>query len=90
MRDDLESLIGQMRQGGILYKEAVPAFKKAFISAVLRDHSGNLGRSAAALRLHRNTLTRICTELGLDARTFRARRGASAARASIFSKRSAP
>ena len=71
MQKNLENLIVRMRQGGILYSEAVPAFKRAFISAVLRANNGNLSRTARSMGLHRNTLARICSELELDAREFR-------------------
>ncbi len=72
MQERLESLVADMHRGGILYREAVSAFKKAFISAALRENKGNLSRTAPALGLHRNTLTRICGELELDLGSFRA------------------
>ena len=71
MQERLESLAVQMHKGGILYREALREFKKAFVSAALREHKCNLSKTAPALGLHRNTLTRICLELQLDIRGFR-------------------
>jgi DNA-binding NtrC family response regulator len=69
--DGLEWLVDQMHRGGILYDEAVSAFKKAFICAALQENKGNLSKAAPALGLHRNTLSRICLELQLDTKIFR-------------------
>ncbi len=71
MQERLASLVADMHRGGILYREAISEFKKAFIGAALRENKGNLSRTAPALGLHRNTLTRICSELELDLRSFR-------------------
>jgi len=67
----LESLVKEMYGGGIIYDEALAEFKKAFICAVLRENNGNLSKSAPALGLHRNTLSRICLGLQIDTRSFR-------------------
>jgi DNA-binding NtrC family response regulator len=71
MRESLDNLIGQMRRGGLAYDEAAGAFRKAFISAALQSNRGNACKTAAAMRVHRNTLARICSELELEAREFR-------------------
>ncbi len=71
MQGRLESLVAQMHSGGILYREAVREFKKAFICVALRENAGNLSKAASVLGLHRNTLSRICYEFQLDARSFR-------------------
>ena len=90
MKDILESLVEQMHKGGILYRKALSEFKKAFISAALREHKGNLSKAAPALGLHRNTLTRICYELQLDTRSFRpsGRRPPSRAHPTLVMKQS--
>ncbi len=67
----LESLIAQMRAGGIFYREAVCAFEKAYICAALRENAGSMTKAASALGLHRNTLSRLCYEFQVDARSFR-------------------
>ncbi len=71
MQSRLESLVAQMHAGGILYREAVSEFQRAFICAALRENTGNLSKAASALGLHRNTLSRICYEFQIDARSFR-------------------
>ncbi|MGI9101463.1 MAG: helix-turn-helix domain-containing protein [Terriglobales bacterium] len=60
-----------MHKSGILYGEAVVAFQRAFISAALRENSGNISRAAPRLGLHRNSLTRLCSILEIDVRQFR-------------------
>jgi len=71
VQEHLEVLVREMYQGGIAYAEGLTEFRRAFICAALREHSGNLSKAAPALGLHRNTLTRICSDLELDARSFR-------------------
>lgn len=71
MRDQLEALIAQMYESGILYNEAVREFKKRFILAVLQKNQGNQCRAARELGMHRNTLSRTITELKLDVRAVR-------------------
>jgi Fis family transcriptional regulator, factor for inversion stimulation protein len=71
MTDELDALIKQMYQRGILYREAVGEFQKAFIASALREDKGNLSRTAPKLGVHRNTLTRMIAQLGLDISTFR-------------------
>lgn len=71
MRERLESLIEQMRRAGLGYEQAVLEFRKAFVAAGLRQHGGNVSKAAPALGVHRNTLTRLCTELRLEAKGFR-------------------
>ncbi len=69
--DECDSLVLQMYQGGILYREAVREFKKAFITVALQEHHGNLSRSAPKLGLHRNTLTRAVAELQVNVDALR-------------------
>ena len=71
MRSELDALINQMHQGGILYTEAVREFRKAFIATVLRENNGNQSKAARELGMHRNTLTRTASTLRLDVRALR-------------------
>lgn len=91
MQERLDLLVAQMHSGGVLYREAVSEFKKAFVSAALRDNNGNVSKTAPALGLHRNTLARICFELRLDVRGFRptSRRPPKHVHASVVPRRAA-
>ena len=68
MKSELESLVRQMQDGGILYAEAVGEFKKVFIASMLDRHKGNQCRAARALGMHRNTLSRAIAELKIERR----------------------
>jgi DNA-binding NtrC family response regulator len=74
MSDELDSLVKQMHQRGILYREAVREFQKVFIASALREHKGNLSSAAPKLGMHRNSLTRVISKLGLDIAAFRSPR----------------
>ena len=65
MREQLEKLIGEMVDKGILYVDAQREFEKRFILRVLARCDGNLSRAAAVLGIHRNTLSRKMAELHL-------------------------
>ena len=58
MKDQLENLVGQMVERGILFDEAVGEFEKKFIRRVLDRNNGNQSRAARILGIHRNTLSR--------------------------------
>ena len=68
MRDQLESLVGQMVERGILFQEAVGEFEKRFIKRVLDRLNGNQSRAAKVLGIHRNTLSRKIYAYKLDNR----------------------
>jgi DNA-binding NtrC family response regulator len=72
VKDQLEALVAQMYQSGILYSEAVREFRKRFILTVLEQNNGNQCKAARQLGMHRNTLSRTVTELDLDVRAVRA------------------
>jgi DNA-binding NtrC family response regulator len=72
VKDQLEALVAQMYQSGILYSEAVREFRKRFILTVLEQNNGNQCKAARQLGMHRNTLSRTITELELDVRAVRA------------------
>ncbi len=56
MKQQLESLVSEMIEKGILFTDAKREFEKKFIARVLQEHGGNLSRAAKCLRIHRNTL----------------------------------
>ena len=71
MKRDLDILVLQMHTAGIAYSEAVREFKKRYILEVLSRHRGNQCKAAEELGMHRNTLSRTLTELGLDSAQIR-------------------
>ncbi|HVJ05058.1 MAG TPA: helix-turn-helix domain-containing protein [Candidatus Saccharimonadales bacterium] len=89
MKDQLEALISQMYQSGILYSEAVREFRKRFILTVLEQNNGNQCKAARQLGMHRNTLSRTITELELDVRAVRAgaRRPPKSERSMVLEKK---
>ncbi len=66
VRDQLEGLVAQMVERGILFDEAVGEFEKRFIKSVLDRAQGNQCRAAKILGIHRNTLSRKIGEYKLD------------------------
>ena len=89
MKDQLETLVHQMHDSGILYSEAVREFKKRFLLTVLQENQGNQCRAARQLGMHRNTLSRTISELKLDIRAVRngARRPPRSARPVTMEKK---
>ena len=68
MKQQLESLVAEMIEKGILFDDARKEFEKRFIARVLQRHRGNLSKAAKDLRIHRNTLGRKIEEYKLDPR----------------------
>ena len=68
MKQELESLVTEMVDRGILFDEARREFEKRFIARVLQRHRGNLSRAAKDLRIHRNTLGKKISEYKLVSR----------------------
>ena len=58
MRDQLEKLVQEMLDRGVLYDDARREFEKMFITRALQRSKGNVGSAADLLGLHRNTVTR--------------------------------
>jgi DNA-binding protein Fis len=71
VKDQLEALVGQMVERGILFEEAVNEFEKKFIKRVLDRSNGNQSRAARLLGIHRNTLSRKIGIYKLDHRHHR-------------------
>ncbi|HXE76360.1 MAG TPA: helix-turn-helix domain-containing protein [Candidatus Xenobia bacterium] len=66
MRDQLESLVGQLVDRGIVFGDAVAEFEKRFIKRVLEAQRGNQSKAARVLGIHRNTLSRKIFEYKLE------------------------
>lgn len=66
MKDQLEALIGQMVERGILLEEALAEFEKKFIKRVMDSSAGNQSKAAQVLGIHRNTLSRKLEEHKLE------------------------
>ena len=58
MRNQMESLIGEMLDGRILLEEAISEFEKIYIQKALERNSDHLSKTACALGIHRNTLSK--------------------------------
>jgi DNA-binding NtrC family response regulator len=58
LKDRLEALCKEMVEKGILFSEATEQFERCFIAEVMRRNGGNIVRTAANLRIHRNTLSK--------------------------------
>ena len=57
-KERLENICREMVEKGILFSEATEHFERSFIAEVLRRNRGNLIHTAAALGIHRNTLSK--------------------------------
>jgi DNA-binding protein Fis len=73
VKDQLEGLVAQMVDRGILFDEAVEEFEKRFIKRVLDRSNGNQSRAAQVLGIHRNTLSRKIDEYKLSTGNHRSR-----------------
>jgi len=62
VRDQLEKLVLELLDKGILYDDARREFEKMFISRALQRTKGNLGDAAELLGVHRNTIARKVSE----------------------------
>lgn len=65
MKQQLDTLVSEMIDKGILFMDARREFEKRFIASVLQRHRGNLSRAAKDLRIHRNTLGKKIEEYKL-------------------------
>jgi Fis family transcriptional regulator, factor for inversion stimulation protein len=68
VRDQLEKLVQEMLDKGILYADARREFERCFISRALGRSNGSLVRTADLLGVHRNTLSRKMAEYRLKRR----------------------
>ena len=58
MRARLEALIDEMLDGHILLAEAVNEFEKLYIKKALTRNQQHLSKTALALGIHRNTISK--------------------------------
>ena len=58
MRARLEALIEEMLDGGILLAEALSEFEKLYIKKALSRNKEHLSKTAKALGIHRNTISK--------------------------------
>ena len=65
----LEKLVEEMVDKGVQFEDAVREFEKRFIARVLSTQDGSLTRTADALGIHRNTLTRKMGEYKIRKRS---------------------
>ncbi len=66
--DRLERLVEEMVDRGVQFDDAVREFEKRFIVRMLGQCDGSLTKTAGALRMHRNTLTRKMGEYKIKRR----------------------
>jgi transcriptional regulator with PAS, ATPase and Fis domain len=66
VKQQLEALVTEMVEKGILFADAEREFEKRFIARVLQRHRGNLSRAAQDLKIHRNTLGKKIEEYKLQ------------------------
>ena len=66
MKKQLESLVGEMVERGILFDQARDEFEKRFIQTALAKTNGNQTRAAQVLGIHRNTLNRKIQQLKVN------------------------
>jgi len=65
VREQMERLIREMVDRGILFEDALRAFEKGFVAEVLSRSQGGLTGAARTLGVHRNTLSRKVAEYRL-------------------------
>ena len=58
MHNRLENLIEEMLEGQILLDEAISEFEKLYIKKALARNRQHISKTAAALGIHRNTLSK--------------------------------
>jgi DNA-binding NtrC family response regulator len=57
--------------GELSYDEAVRQFKKKYVLEAIKEERGNFLRAARRLEIHRNTVTRVMQEVGLNSKQVR-------------------
>jgi len=66
--DRLDRLVEEMVDRGVQFEDAVREFEKRFIARMLGRCDGSLTKTAGALGMHRNTLTRKMGEYKIKRR----------------------
>jgi DNA-binding NtrC family response regulator len=62
VREQLDKLVQELLEKGVLYDEARREFEKMFIARALQRSNGSVGDAADMLGLHRNTIARKISE----------------------------
>jgi len=62
LRERMESFCQEAVEKGILFPEAIDQFERCFITEALSRNNGSIIRTAAALGIHRNTLSKKIRE----------------------------
>jgi len=62
VRDQLEKLVQDLLDKGVLYDDARREFEKMFIARALQRSNGSVRDAAELLGLHRNTIARKISE----------------------------
>jgi DNA-binding NtrC family response regulator len=87
MRAHLEKLIDEMLDGRILLPEALEEFEKLYIEKALARHKEHLSNTAAALGIHRNTLSKRVAAYQKQARAAKEQAGGRRAKAGSAARR---
>ena len=58
LKDRMESFCREAVNKGILFPEAMDQFERCFFAEALRRNNGSIIKAAAALGIHRNTLSK--------------------------------
>lgn len=58
LREQMEIMINELLDGSILLDEAISEFEKLYIQNALARHSDHVSKTASALGIHRNTLSK--------------------------------
>lgn len=72
MKHEIDGLVSRMHTAGVPFEDAVKQFERQYIQHVLVKYRGNQCKAAVELGMHRNTLGRKMTELGLTMNEVRA------------------
>ena len=62
LKDRMERFCSEAVEKGILFPEAMDQFERCFFTEALRRNNGSILRTAAALGIHRNTLSKKIRE----------------------------
>ncbi len=75
LKDGLSRIVDELVDRGVTLEQARKEFERQFIVASIRSNSGNLGRSAQSLGVHRNTLRNKVSNLGIATEEYNSRAG---------------
>jgi DNA-binding NtrC family response regulator len=62
LKERMERFCREAVDKGIMFPEAIDQFERCFITEALRRHNGSIIRTAAAVGIHRNTLSKKIRE----------------------------